>query len=76
MDVVREIVVSAPGLGEKIKKAREKDTRSVQVLATLAQISTAYWYFIEQEKRSSITEENLRNIEKVLGVNFGVKFPD
>jgi hypothetical protein len=45
--------------------------RSVQVLATLAGISTAYWYQIEQEKRQWISEETLRGIEQALGLDLG-----
>ena len=74
MDVVRK--VSVPGLGARIKEAREKDSRSVQVLATLAGISIAYWYQIEAERRSWISEEILRSMEKVLGADFGVRFGD
>ncbi len=42
MNVVRQIKATVPDLSQKIKEAREKDGRSVQVLATLAGISTAY----------------------------------
>ena len=67
--------VEAPkGIGERIKQARIADGRSVQVLATLAGISSAYWYQIEQEKRSYVSEEHFRGIENVLGVDFGVSF--
>lgn len=74
MDVVRQIKVTIPDLSQKIKEAREKDGRSVQVLATLAGISTAYWYQIEQGKRHWISEESLRGIEKALGIDFGIGF--
>ncbi|YAF98997.1 MAG: helix-turn-helix domain-containing protein (plasmid) [Nodularia sp. CChRGM 3473] len=76
MDVVRQIKVTIPDLSQKIKEAREKDGRSVQVLATLAGISTAYWYQIEQDKRQWISEETLRGIEQALGMNLGVQFDD
>ncbi|MDZ8261962.1 helix-turn-helix transcriptional regulator [Nostoc sp. ChiQUE01b] len=74
MDVVRQIKVTIPDLSQKIKEAREKDGRSVQVLATLAGISTAYWYQIEQDKRQWISEETLRGIEQALGIDLGVQF--
>ncbi|NET59724.1 MAG: helix-turn-helix transcriptional regulator [Symploca sp. SIO2E6] len=76
MEVFKQIRIQVPELGQKIKKAREQDPRSVQLLATLAKISISYWYQIEQEKRDSISEETLRSIEKVLGVDFGVNLPD
>ncbi|WP_199311698.1 helix-turn-helix domain-containing protein [Anabaena subtropica] len=46
------------------------------MLATLAGISTAYWYQIEQDKRQWISEETLRGIEQALGMNLGVQFDD
>ncbi|GJD22925.1 Transcriptional Regulator, XRE family protein [Rivularia sp. IAM M-261] len=76
MNVVRQIKATVPDLCQKIKEAREKDGRSVQVLATLAGISTAYWYQIEQGKRQWISEDSLRGIEKALGIDLGVRFDD
>lgn len=72
MDVVRKITVV--DLHEKIKQARTADGRSVQLLATLAEISTVYWYQLENNKRSWVSEEVIRRMEKVLGVEFGVTF--
>ena len=76
MDVVRSERVTVTDLGSQIKQARIDDGRSAQVLATLADISTGYWYQIENEQRSWISEEVLRRIEKVLGADFGVKCAD
>jgi transcriptional regulator with XRE-family HTH domain len=72
MEVVRK--VSIVDLSEKIKKARVADGRSVQVLATLAEISSVYWYQLENNKRSWVSEEVIRRMEKVLGVEFGIEF--
>ncbi|MBD2345419.1 helix-turn-helix domain-containing protein [Anabaena subtropica FACHB-260] len=58
------------------RNIRPESLRSVQVLATLAGISTAYWYQIEQDKRQWISEETLRGIEQALGMNLGVQFDD
>lgn len=74
VEVFKQISINVPSLGQKIRDAREKDGRSAQVLATLAEISISYWYQIEQEKREAISEETLRSIEKALGVDFGVEF--
>ena len=77
--VIRQIVVDAPGLGKRLKEAREKSGKSAQVLATQANISTAYWYALEKadgKKDISVSEEILRNIEQVTGIDFGVKFDD
>ena len=43
-------------------------------LATLANISTTYWYQLEAGKRSWVSEEVIRRIEKVLDTDFNVKF--
>jgi transcriptional regulator with XRE-family HTH domain len=74
MEVVKQIKIQASDLPQRIKEAREKDGRSVQILATLAGISTAYWYQIEQNKRQWISEEILRGIENALDVDFGIRF--
>ncbi|GFE71812.1 helix-turn-helix transcriptional regulator [Chroococcus sp. FPU101] len=74
MEVVRKINV--PDLPFRIKATRENDGRSVQVLATLAEISTAYWYQLESGKRKWVSEDVIRRIEKVLGVDLGVTFDD
>jgi len=72
MDVVKKITVT--DLPYQIKKARIADGRSVQVLATAAGISTNYWYQLEGNKRSWVSLEIIRNIEKVLGVDFNINF--
>lgn len=76
MDVVRQIRVSIPDLSHQIKAAREADGRSAQALSTVAGISTAYWYQIENNKRQWISEQTLRGIEAALGVDFGVSFEE
>jgi transcriptional regulator with XRE-family HTH domain len=76
VEIRRYQSIEVKDLGKKLKAAREKDTRSVQVLATLAGISMGYWYQIENEERKWISEEIVRSIESVLGVDFGVKFDD
>jgi transcriptional regulator with XRE-family HTH domain len=65
-----------PDFGEKLKAARIADGRSVQVLATLASISTGYWYQLENEQRNWISDEVVKGIESVLGIDFGVNFND
>jgi transcriptional regulator with XRE-family HTH domain len=76
MEVVKQVKIIVPDLASRIKQFREKDGRSVQVLATAAGISTAYWYEIEKGKRHWISEEVLRGIENALGVDLGVQFDD
>lgn len=74
MEVVKQIKVKASDLPEKVKAAREADGRSVQLLATLAGISTSYWYQIENNKRQWISEETLKGIESALNIDLGIKF--
>ncbi len=65
-----------PDFGERLKKTRIGDGRSVQVLATLAGISVGYWYQLEKEDREWISEEVLRSIESVLNIKFGAQFDE
>ncbi|MBD1918885.1 helix-turn-helix transcriptional regulator [Phormidium sp. FACHB-322] len=65
--------IDAPGLGAKIKAAREADPRPVGELAKLAGISRGYWYDLEAENvRASVPVATVKAIEVVLGVDFGV----
>ncbi|MEB3294547.1 MAG: helix-turn-helix transcriptional regulator [Synechococcales bacterium] len=75
---VRRIIkqeVDIPDLGRKIRQAREADDRTVTDLAKAVGISRNYWYQIEAESvLGGVAEDTLRQIEKVLQVDFGVKF--
>ncbi|MHC5916109.1 MAG: helix-turn-helix domain-containing protein [Nostoc sp.] len=72
-----EVVKSFPGLGEKIKKAREGDKRSLSKICRESGISRPYWYQLENEQiYSSVSEEMIRRIEATLGVDLGVIFED
>lgn len=74
MEVVRTIKIKADNLPKRLKEARIKDGRSVQALATYAGISTAYWYQIEKGDRNIVSEETIRKIEEVLGINLEINF--
>ncbi len=80
MDIVkirRYTDIEIEGLGGKIRQARKADGRSVEVLAGEAEISRSYWHDIEAERiRDALPEDTLRKIERVLGINLGVKFDD
>ena len=76
VDVVRQVRVTVPDLHKRIKEETNKSQKSVQVLATEAGISSAYWYQMMKGERSWISEEVLQGIEKALGVSFGVSFDD
>lgn len=75
MEVRKYTKTDVPDLGARIKKARESDPRSVQVLSTLAGISIAYWYQIEKEERNWVSLEIIREIEKVLKIDLDISFP-
>jgi transcriptional regulator with XRE-family HTH domain len=72
MKVVR--VVDVPGLGARIKEAREALDRPLTEVAYLAGMSTANWYRIEKEETKELPEATLRRIEAALGVSFSVSF--
>lgn len=75
MKVVREIVIDVPGLGARIKAAREADSRSLKAICDAVGMVSVNWYRIENEKQS-LPEETLRKIEEVLGVSFGIDFEE
>jgi transcriptional regulator with XRE-family HTH domain len=72
--VVRTLELEVPDLGKRIREARKADGRSVTEIAAAAGMSVQNWYRIEDE-RQSLPEDTLRLIEKVLNIDFGVKFP-
>jgi transcriptional regulator with XRE-family HTH domain len=74
VQIERVVRVDAPGIGAKIKAARERDPRSVEELAKASGMTRANWYRIENEENDVLPESRLRKIEEVLGVDFGVKF--
>jgi transcriptional regulator with XRE-family HTH domain len=74
---VKEIVGDFPGLGQRIRQAREQDGRSLTEICRESGISRSYWYQLEGEDlRSPATEEVIRKIERALGVDLGVGFDD
>ncbi|WP_041661334.1 helix-turn-helix domain-containing protein [Acaryochloris marina] len=73
--VVRTQEISVPGLGDRIKSARENDPRSLSAICGATGMSATNWYRIESEKQL-LPEETLRKIESVLGVDFGIKFDE
>ena len=72
--VERTQSVEVPGLGQKIKEVRERSDRPMRELANAAGMTPANWYRIENEEVKKLPETTLKNIEEVLGVDFGVKF--
>ncbi|MDJ0678756.1 MAG: helix-turn-helix transcriptional regulator [Xenococcaceae cyanobacterium MO_167.B52] len=76
MKVRKTIDIEVPNLGEKIKAARERDSRSLSEICRQMEMSNMNWYKIESEETKALPIETLRRIEEVLGVNFGVDFDD
>ena len=79
VQVKRSIIVvkDFPGLGERLKKARESDSRSLAQICRESGVSRTYWYQIEDEATlSPVTEDIIRKIETTLGVDLGVSFED
>jgi transcriptional regulator with XRE-family HTH domain len=73
MKVKKLIEKEFPGLGAKIKQAREADKRSLTEICALVGMTTANWYKIEAEDNKSLPIETLRRIEEGLGLEFGVE---
>ncbi|MBD6620014.1 helix-turn-helix transcriptional regulator [Komarekiella sp. 'clone 1'] len=68
---VKEVEIE--GLGERIKQARLNSTKSLEQICEEVEVSRTYWYDIEKETlKGALSVENLRKIEEVLGVDFGV----
>ena len=65
------------GLGKRIREARKKlrGKKTIEQLCEEVGVSKTYWYDIENEcLRGSLSIDNLRKIEEVLGVDLGVNF--
>ncbi len=76
MKVRKVIDIEAPGLGAKIKAAREADSRSLLSICKAIDLTPMYWYKIEAEEVKALPVETLKRIEEVLGVDFEVGFDD
>ena len=61
-----------PGIGNKIKEARENDSRDLTQLAAMVGISVSYWNRIEKEGVKNLPIETIWGMEKVLNIDFGV----
>ena len=77
--VVRQ-KIEVEGLGDRIRQAREgakAQGKSLVALCREANLSRQYWYQLEREQiQGALSEETLRKIEAVLGVDLGVEFKD
>ena len=72
---VIEIVREYPDLGQRIRQARERDKRTLTAICRECGLSRSYWYQLEgEDMRSAATEEVIRKIEKVLGIDLEVNF--
>ncbi|MBD2534089.1 MULTISPECIES: helix-turn-helix domain-containing protein [Nostoc] len=72
---VVETVLDFPGLGQKIRQARERDQRTLTDICRDCKLSRSYWYQLENEDlRAPATEDVIRRIEQVLNIDLGVKF--
>jgi len=77
VQVKRSVVIvrDFPGLGKRIKNAREGDERSLVRICKDSGVSRTYWYQIENEATlSPITEDVVRRIEAALSIDLGVTF--
>lgn len=68
---VKEIEIK--GLGERIKQARLGSDKSLEQICDEVGVSRTYWYDVEKETlKGALSIENLRKIEEVLRVDFGI----
>lgn len=74
MKVRKVIEIEVPGLGSRIRQAREVDSRSLAEICRQVPMTTMNWYRIEAEETKALPIETLRRIEEVLGVDFEVSF--
>ena len=64
------------GLGEIVRQARLaiSQKKSLEQICREVGVSRTYWYDLEKEQiKGTLSVENLRKIEEVLGTDFGVK---
>lgn len=74
MKVRKTIEKDVPGLGERIRRARVADSRSLTQICAAVGMTAANWYRIEGEDTKVLPLDTLRRIEAVLGVDLGVDF--
>lgn len=73
MIIQKLVEIKIKGLGSKIKKARERDSRTLKEICKISKISEAHWRRIEKEENKVLPLETLRKIEKALGVSFEIE---
>ena len=65
------IEIEIPGIGKKIKEAREQDDRSLTAICKEVGMSRENWYRTEREE--GVTPlATLRRMEEVLGIDLGI----
>lgn len=66
--------VEVEGLGDRIRKARLDSPKSLEQICEEVGLSRTYWYDLEKETlKGTLSYENLKKIEQVLGVDLGVE---
>lgn len=66
--------VEIPGLGARIRQAQEASGKKPIEVYRAINVSRTYWYNLVNDSEESLAEPKLREIERVLGVDFGVTF--
>ncbi len=75
MRVVKIVEQEVPGLGQRIKDARVADARTLRAICEQAGMTPMNWHRIEREQQS-LPIETLRQIERVLGMDFEVRLEE
>lgn len=76
MKVRKTVDREFPGLGQRIRQAREADHRSLSQLCGEINMTPANWYKIEKEDHKVLPLETLRKIEEVLQIDLGVEIEE
>jgi transcriptional regulator with XRE-family HTH domain len=71
--IIIEVPVKVEGLPRKIWEARKLSGRTQVALCKEAGITRQYWSQIEKGQHPSMPLHTLRNIERVLGADFGIQ---
>ena len=73
MIVEKVVPIEIEDLPEKIWKARKHNRTPLRTLCKMAGMSAQNWYMIERGEYKSVPLQTIRNIERVLGTDFGIQ---
>lgn len=72
MLICKTLQVDVPDFGQRVKDARMASPLSLTEICAAAKMSVSNWYRVENNQVKALPFETLQNIEKALGVDFGI----